>query len=210
MDAEEIAKAGRYRPRPCPECGEIRRNLQGHRRKMHGWSSPTVDERFWAKVDRRGDDECWEWQAHTDRGGYGQFSPERSRQVAAHRWSLASHTGKSIPQGMFVLHSCDNPACVNPAHLRLGDHADNMRDRKERGRSASSKAMNCPQGHAYDDANTYRDSAGTRHCRTCHRERARRKRAAQTAQNGATEPATGQTAPGGTDGLNGREMGGER
>lgn len=89
-------------------------------------------ERFWKKVDRRGPDECWPWIAGLHRSGYGWFRDERGRAIYAQRWAFASEFGP-IPQGGHILHRCDNPPCVNPAHLYLGTHADNMRDLAERG-----------------------------------------------------------------------------
>jgi len=90
-----------------------------------------MEERFWAKVDRT--DDCWLWTACRTTHGYGQFRPERSRGAQAHRvaWEL---TNGPIPAGMLVLHRCDNPPCVNPAHLFLGTQSDNMRDMYAKGR----------------------------------------------------------------------------
>ena len=94
-------------------------------------------ERFWSKVDRGDPDQCWEWKAATDRWGYGKFRIDEKKKYA-HRVSYEFHHGP-IPEGMLVLHSCDNPACVNPAHLHFGTHQDNMIERGERNRSASGK-----------------------------------------------------------------------
>lgn len=76
--------------------------------------------------------ECLEWQGKRSRG-YGRLNICK-REVFAHRlsWELANE--KKIPRGLFVLHSCDNPACINPAHLRVGNQLDNMRDASIRGR----------------------------------------------------------------------------
>jgi|SRR3990167_672660 len=86
---------------------------------------------FLKKVNKRSDDECWEWiGAHTD-VGYGVFGrPMRG----AHRVSYALYYGK-LPANLLVCHKCDNPKCVNPHHLFLGTHSDNMKDRNTKGRN---------------------------------------------------------------------------
>ncbi len=97
----------------------------------------TLEARFWAKV-AKAPTGCWEWQAATDRHGYG-FIGLGVRAVGtgrAHRVSYVLAYG-SVPKGMCVLHRCDNPPCVNPVHLFLGSRADNMRDMKAKGRAAS-------------------------------------------------------------------------
>jgi len=94
----------------------------------------TLEERFWEKVNVRGPDECWEWQASCRAKGYGQFylrgKPEKAHRVA---WEL---THGPIPNNLCVLHQCDNPSCVNPDHLFLGTVLDNNRDMLEKDRHA--------------------------------------------------------------------------
>ena len=90
--------------------------------------------RFWAKVERRGSDDCWLWIG-ARANGYGLFRLDTQRRASAHRISYAHHCGP-IPDGLWVLHDCDTPLCVNPRHLHLGTHRDNMREAVERGRQA--------------------------------------------------------------------------
>ena len=89
--------------------------------------------RFWSKVDVGNPDECWEWKASKrNKQGYGCFSMNRKNE-SAHRVAWELINGK-IPKGIHVLHRCDNTGCVNPVHLFLGTHQDNMRDRDKKER----------------------------------------------------------------------------
>ena len=88
-------------------------------------------ERFWSKVNKT--EGCWLWTGGKNYG-YGQFWDGRKPQQA-HRISWGIHCGP-IPDGLWVLHRCDVPSCVNPAHLFLGTHTDNMRDAATKGRLA--------------------------------------------------------------------------
>lgn len=80
---------------------------------------------FWTRVTKTG--ECWLWTGRTH-NGYGMVANRRAHRVA---WEL---THGPIPDGLDVLHQCDNPPCVRPDHLRIGTHADNMREASERRR----------------------------------------------------------------------------
>lgn len=93
----------------------------------------TTAERFWAKVDRRGPDDCWRWTAGRFPAGYGALWVN-GQMAYAHRISYEMHIGPC--SGSVVMHRCDNPKCVNPAHLVLGTHADNVADKVRKGRHA--------------------------------------------------------------------------
>lgn len=90
--------------------------------------------RFWAKVQRAGPDDCWIWLSSRNRKGYGTFWLSGCR--SAHRVSYEMAYGP-IPDGMMLLHSCDNPPCVNPRHLSPGTNSDNQRDSAVKGRHVS-------------------------------------------------------------------------
>lgn len=131
------------------------------------------ETRFWAKVDRT--DDCWTWTAATTGSGYGRFGHQNARGgwVAAHRFAYELANGP-IPDGMFVCHKCDNPPCVNPSHLFLGTHQDNMRDMDAKGRRRGKELTHCPNGHEYTDDNIKLHPYGYRRCATCRKESARR------------------------------------
>lgn len=95
--------------------------------------NPTLEQRFWPKVEVRADDECWPWLAFRNPAGYGTIKNFWGSSLA-HRICWVLHHGGPI-EGKHVLHTCDNPACVNPAHLYLGTNEDNIADKVARGRS---------------------------------------------------------------------------
>ncbi len=91
-------------------------------------------ERFWSKVLKT--DTCWLWQGGTIGNGYGTITSggHYGRTLLAHHVSWEWAYGP-IPNGLWVLHKCDVPPCVNPEHLWLGTHSDNMQDRARKGRA---------------------------------------------------------------------------
>lgn len=90
---------------------------------------------FLSRIDVRGPDECWPWTHGKFASGYGAYSIKHSP-FKAPRIMHFIHTGQD-PLELNVLHHCDNPPCCNPRHLFLGSHADNVKDRDQKGRTAS-------------------------------------------------------------------------
>jgi hypothetical protein len=103
----------------------------GRERVKEANTKPPMSIRFWDSVAIGSDDQCWEWQGRFTRQGYGQIRVG-SRQMHAHRVAWSLHNGRE-PERL-ILHHCDNPACVNPAHLYEGTPLDNMRDKVLAGR----------------------------------------------------------------------------
>ncbi len=151
-----------------------------HRTRMKKYGSydggrPFAGEtvRFERYVKRT--DTCWLWTGAHNNAGYGQFYVRARRgSVLAHRWSYEHHNGP-IDDGLFVMHSCDNPPCVNPDHLGLGTNQDNIDDKTAKGRGLT---PTCKQGHEWTDSNTITftkpSGAQGRRCRQCTRDRERR------------------------------------
>ena len=93
-----------------------------------------IEKRFWGFVPMREDGKCWLWHGSRQSDGYGYFRVG-SKVHKAHRISFEMING-TIPEGMLALHSCDNPSCVNPAHLRIGTYKENAEDRNAKERQA--------------------------------------------------------------------------
>lgn len=90
--------------------------------------------RFWSNVDVRGETECWPWTGRLDENGYGLFDYDGRPHIAS-RVSLMMKEGTLSPH-LFACHTCDNPPCVNPAHLFAGTQKDNMQDASAKGKLA--------------------------------------------------------------------------
>ena len=144
--------------------------VYGH---MPRWTK-SLAERFWAKVDRCGPKDCWLWTAAKMGIGYGAVWDGKIL-TGAHRVSWRLHNG-TIPKSKFILHKCDVPACVNPAHLYIGTPLDNMLDKVARGRDHNKIKTHCPKGHPYSGDNLIlrKNRNNARDCRTCQQEAIRR------------------------------------
>ncbi|QQD21197.1 hypothetical protein GJQ54_05145 [Oceanospirillaceae bacterium ASx5O] len=166
-----------------------KRNKCGHDINKKSAHQMTVTERFFERVEKSSEGGCWVWvgsKRGSPRIKYGSFWNGK-KHVAAHRFSWEMVNGE-IPEGgdvrgMCVCHHCDNPLCVNPAHLFLGTHKDNMQDKVRKQRGTGSKAQ-CSRGHARNSANTYVSKSGIKHCRICHKIKERNRRARLKASGG--------------------------
>jgi hypothetical protein len=106
-----------------------------------------IQQRFWSKVAVSGEDECWPWTgAKHQRQKYG-FLRIAQKNIYSHRVAYCIANGLDLEQiqGFMALHSCDNPSCNNPKHLRLGTAKDNMDDKHKRGRAYYPAGEKCPQ-----------------------------------------------------------------
>lgn len=143
ISGHNLPKAQPVVPKLCGcGCGGVVKSragrfLPGHTRRLI--PGRPIIERFWEKVARAAPNECWEWSGCRSPKNYGLMSvgskTDGSRHTRfAHRISYELHYGP-IPAGMSVCHKCDNPPCVNPAHLFLGSHQVNMHDMTQKGRA---------------------------------------------------------------------------
>jgi hypothetical protein len=127
----------------------------------------TTEERFWAKVDRRGVDECWPWLGGKILSGYGSFKWD-GRVQGAHRAAYEILVGP-IPEGLYIDHLCRNPNCVNPAHLEPVTNWENVRRSPIANAAVNARKTHCIRGHEFTPENTYYRVGGGRTCQVCRR-----------------------------------------
>lgn len=151
----------------------------------------TTPQRFWSKVDKNGPvpayaphlGPCWLWIARLYRNGYGRFTIG-GRPLLAHRWLYEQENGP-IPTNLECDHLCRVRSCVRLSHIELVTRRENLL-RGETVVARNTRVTHCPQGHPYDEENTYPIPSGGRGCRACRhqhsmkyqaRKRAERRRA---------------------------------
>lgn len=113
---------------------------------------------------------CWVWLGQRDAQGYGTFNHD-GKKVRAHRYAYEHHRGE-IPAGLEPDHLCKRPECVNPNHLELVSHRENVL-RSSNHVAQQAKQTACKRGHPFTPENTRIKKGNKRECRTCHRERER-------------------------------------
>lgn len=119
------------RPRPC--CS---------RSCAYAIKRVNPEQRFWQKVCRGSNGECWPWLAGIDKDGYGIFAITHRKSVKAHRFVYTLTYGE-VPSSLCILHTCDHPSCCNPGHLIGGTNESNIEDRVKKGRSAHGERIGC-------------------------------------------------------------------
>lgn len=152
----------------------------------------TMDVRFWRLVEKRGPNECWPWLGCVTKEKHGQlrgrfFYSPMGRMIPAPRVAMIL-AGRLAPMASTLIlacHHCDNPQCVNPAHLFAGTNSDNLQHASARGRLSGQKKTHCRNGHPLSGENLRTTITGGRYCHICHvanqRASQQRRRAAEQA-----------------------------
>ena len=141
--------------------------------------TPADLARFWSKVDSSGGPKaCWPWMGprHGAPGSsiekqYGQVAIARRKYSVTKVMLYIAGSQLAIKRGEYILHSCDNPPCVNPTHLRLGSQSENQFESVSKGRHCNAAKTHCKNGHEFTEENTYypprKNRAPERVCITC-------------------------------------------
>ena len=94
-----------------------------------------IDKIFWPRVDKKGPEDCWNWLGPITGAGYGHFwmgGRTTGKDISVHRLSWKLYNKQGVPEGLWILHKCDNRKCCNPNHLYAGTPSMNQSDRMER------------------------------------------------------------------------------
>jgi hypothetical protein len=168
-------------------------------------STATWTDRYWRNVERAPGDACWTWIGSKGNHGRASFWLD-GRRVSAARVAWALHHGEPFPADKDACHTCDNPACVNPAHIWPGTARENALDAVRKGRLVTpsvrglrpwnASITHCKSGHALDAGNVYVSPKGWRFCQQCRRDSRRKFR--ERARAGPCRPLG--RAEGGVDG----------
>lgn len=131
----------------------------------HKWRKPgqSVESAFWSRVEKT--DGCWHWHGSFHKDGYATFSPTHNSTVLGHRFTYELFVGPISP-GTHIHHLCENPGCVNPAHLKMLTASEHLRLHLPKMRP---KRTHCSRGHPLTPENTDE----RRICQICHRQRER-------------------------------------